>query len=173
MSAYAVSYLTPSATTGGEPVRIFFLQEDGVDTKAAVSTTVIDKVFEYTALTLFIFSGVLVSIIEGSIFTGKIELMLSGIILIFIGLIFWFYYATIKKIGFFSTIFRFLKLNRIKRIARYEKSIIHVEKQMANFYLHNVKKFVFLLILSFATVFFMVLEHYLIALFMGVKLTFL
>ena len=100
MSAYAVNYLTPSAQTAGEPVRIFFLQEEGVKTKEAVSTIVIDKVFEYTALILFIFSGVVVSLVEGTVFTGKIEVILIGIILLFGGLIFWFYYATIKKIGF-------------------------------------------------------------------------
>jgi uncharacterized protein (TIRG00374 family) len=107
MTAYAVSYLTPTATSGGEPVRIFFLQEEGIDTKTAVSTIVIDKVFEYTALILFIFSGVLVTIIEGSIFPGKVEIILGIFLIIVIGLIFWFYYATIKKIGFFSSVFRF------------------------------------------------------------------
>ena len=45
----------------------------------------------------------------------------------------------IKKIGFFSSIFRFLKLNKIKRLSKYEKPIIHVEKKMADFYLHNFK----------------------------------
>lgn len=173
MSAYAVNYLTPSAQTAGEPVRLFFLQEEGVDTKDAVSTIVIDKIFEYTALILFIFSGVVVSMIEGSMFSGKIEIMLIAVILIFGGLIFWFYYATIKKIGFFSSLFRFFRLNKIKRIQKHEQSIIHVEEQMAQFYINNVGKFIFLLILSFATVLFMVLEHYLIAYFMGVNLTFL
>ena len=48
-----------------------------------------------------------------------------------------------------------------------------MEEQMAKFYTHHIPKFIFLLFLSFATVFFMVLEHYLIALFLGVKLSFL
>lgn len=173
MSAYAVSYLTPSATTGGEPVRIFFLQEEGVPTKSAISSTVIDKVFEYTALILFIFSGVIVSIFEGSIFSGKVELMLVGFLILFGGLIFWFYYATIKHIGFFSSILRFLRLNKIRWVKKCEKAIIHIEKQMAHFYTQNVLKFIFLMFLSFCTVFFMVWEHFLIALFLGVNLTFL
>jgi glycosyltransferase 2 family protein len=173
MSAYAVSYLTPSATTGGEPVRIFFLQEEGVSTKCAVSSTVIDKVFEYTALILFIFSGVLVSIFEGSIFSGKVELMLVGFLLLVGGIVFWFYYATIKHIGFFSSIFKLFRLNKLKWFKKKEKSIVHIEKQMAHFYTQNIPKFIFLLILSFAMVFFMVLEHFLIALFLGVKLSFL
>ncbi|MBN1494302.1 flippase-like domain-containing protein [Candidatus Peregrinibacteria bacterium] len=172
MSCFAVSYLTPAAATGGEPVRIFFLQEDGVRTGDAVSSTVIDKVFEFTALTLFIFSGVLVSIIDGSVFSGKTEIMLGVFILMFGGLIFWFYYSTIKKIGFFSSLFRFMRLNKIKRFAKYEDGIIRVENQMTLFYTHHLRKFIFLMAISLATVFFMVLEHYLVALFMGVKLTF-
>jgi uncharacterized protein (TIRG00374 family) len=173
MTAYAVNYLTPSAQTAGEPVRIFFLKEEGVETKNAVSTVVIDKVFEYTALILFIFSGVTVSIVEGSMFSGKIEIMIVGFILFFAALIFWFYYATIRNIGFFSSIFKFLRLNRIKRIQKFEAGIIKVEEKMAAFYTQNIKKFIFLMMLSFATVFFMVLEHYLVALFMGVHLNFL
>jgi len=173
MTGYAVNYLTPSMQTGSEPVRIYFLQEDGVDTKDAVSSCVIDKVFEYTALIFFIFSGIAVSLIDGSIFSGKVEIMLGAVIILFGGLVFWFYYATIKKIGFFSSFFRLLRLNKIKRIAHYEKGIIHVENQMAHFYTRHIRKFIILLILSFATVFFMVLEHYLVARFMGVKLTFL
>lgn len=173
MTAFAVSYLTPAAQTGGEPVRVFFLQEEGVDTRDAVSTVVIDKVFEYTALFVFIFSGVIVSIIEGSIFSGKIEIILSGMILFFAGLIFWFYYSTIKNIGFFSSIFRLLRLNKIKRIAKYEKNIIRVEKKMAFFYRNHIWKFVFLMAISFIMVFFMVFEHYLVARFLSVHLSFL
>lgn len=172
MTAFAVSYLTPAAYSGGEPVRIFFLQEDGVETKNAVSSIVIDKIFEYTALVIFIFSGVVVSIVEGSLFTGKVEVILAGFILFFAALIFWFYYATIKKIGFFSSIFRFFRLNKIKKIKKFEESIIHVEEKMATFYIHNVGKFIFLMILSFLMVFFMVLEHYLVAAFMGTHLNF-
>jgi len=173
MSAYAVSYLTPAATTGGEPVRIFFLQEEGISTKAAISSTVIDKVFEYTALILFIFSGIVASIIEGSIFSGKTELMLIGFLVLFGFIIFWFYYATIKHIGFFSSILKFLRLDKLKWVKKAQKSISHIEKQMAHFYTQNAFRFIFLLFVSFCTVFFMVLEHFLIALFLGVKLSFL
>jgi glycosyltransferase 2 family protein len=172
MAGYAVNYLTPSMQTGSEPLRIYFLQEDGVDTKDAVSSCVIDKVFEYTALIFFIFSGVGVSLLDGSIFSDKTEIILGVMIVLFAVLIFWFYYATIKKIGFFSSIFRLLRLNKIKRIAHYENGIIHVENQMAQFYTHHIRKFLILLALSFVTVFFMVLEHYLVARFMGVKLSF-
>jgi uncharacterized protein (TIRG00374 family) len=173
MSAYAVSYLTPSATTGGEPVRIFFLQEEGIATRNAISSTVIDKIFEYTALILFIFSGIIVSLFKGSIFSGKAELMLLSFIILFGGLIFWFYYATIKDIGFFSSILSFFKLDKIKWIKKHKKSISNIEKQMARFYTQSVPRFIFLMFLSFCMVFFMVLEHYLIALFLGVDLTFL
>jgi len=173
MTAYAINYLTPVAYSGGEPVRIFFLQEEGIDTKSAVSSVIIDKIFEYTALILFIVSGFVVSMIGNDIFSGKVEIMLTVLILIFGGMIFWFYYATIRKIGFFSSLLRFFRLNKLKFIKKHEKSIIHVEEHMAYFYIHHVGKFIFLMILSFATVFFMVIEHWLVARFMGVHLGFL
>lgn len=173
MTGYAVSYLTPAAQTGGEPVKVFLLQEEGIKTRNAVSSVIIDKVFEYTALFIFILSGVVVAIVEGSMFAGKVELILGGIILVFTLLIAWFYYSTIKEIGFFSSLFRFARLNRIKRIARYEQSIIRVENQMALFYKHHVGKFAFLMFISFVMVFFMVFEHYIVARFLGVHLSFL
>jgi len=173
MSGYAVSYLTPVSTSGGEPVRVFFLQEEGTSTKDAVSSVVIDKAFEYTALILFIFSGVLVAIIQGSLFSGKMEFMMIGFLAFFGGLIFWFYYSTIKHIGFFSSILKFFRLNKFNWIKKGEQAIINIERQMADFYVQNVKKFIFLMLLSLCTVLFMVLEHFLIALFLGVNLTFL
>lgn len=173
MSGYAVSYLTPVSTSGGEPVKVFFLQDEGISTRSAISSVVIDKVFEYTALILFIFSGVVVTMLEGSLFSGKAELMLIGFLVFFGALIFWFYYSTIKNIGFFSSILRFLRLNKLNFIKKHEEGIAKMEKQMAEFYTGNVYKFIFLLFLSFATVSFMVLEHFLVALFMGVNLTFM
>lgn len=173
MTAFAVSYLTPAAQTGGEPVRVFFLQEEGITTRNAVSSVILDKVFEYTALFIFILSGVFISILKGSIFSGKAEIILSGTIIIFASLIIWFYYSTIKEIGFFSSIFRIFRLNRIKRIAKYEQSIIRVENKMAFFYKNNIWEFIFLMVISFVMVFFMVFEHYLIARFLGVHLSFL
>lgn len=173
MSAYAVSYLTPSATSGGEPVRIFFLNEEGMSGKDAISTVVIDKVFEYTALILFIFSGVAVSMINGALFPGNMEAILAITMTICGGLIFWFYYSTIKKIGFFSSIFRVTRLDKIKKIKKWEKSIMILEAKMTRFYTQNIKRFIGLMIISFLTVLFMVLEHFLVAYFMGVDLTFI
>ncbi|MBA4336992.1 hypothetical protein C0416_04455 [bacterium] len=173
MSGYAISYLTPVSTSGGEPVRIFFLHEEGVSTKSAISSVVIDKVFEYTALILFIFSGVIVVIIQGSLFSGKMGGSLFGFLTFFGGLIFWFYYSTIKNIGFFSSLIKLFRLNKFAWAKKWEKSIINLERQMAEFYTQNALKFILLMILSFCTVFFMVLEHFLVALFLGVDLTFL
>ncbi|MBU1445839.1 flippase-like domain-containing protein [Patescibacteria group bacterium] len=173
MSAFTVSYLTPSATSGGEPVRIFFLSEEGMSGKDAVSTVVIDKVFEYTALILFIFSGVVISMVNGALFPGSMEAILAITLIICGGIIFWFYYSTMRRIGFFSSIFKFTRLDKIKKIKNWEKSIIHLEEKMTHFYTQNMKRFSILMIISIATVLFMVFEHFLVAKFMGVNLTFL
>jgi len=173
MSAFTVSYLTPSATSGGEPVRIFFLNEEGMTGKDAVSTVVIDKVFEYTALILFILSGVAVSMINGALFPGNMEAILAITMVICGSLVFWFYYSTLKGIGFFSSILKVTRLDKIKKIRKWEKSIILLEKKMASFYTQNIKRFVLLMIISFLTVLFIILEHFLVAYFMGVNLTFI
>lgn len=171
ISAYAVSYLTPAALTGGEPVRIFFLQQDNVPIEQATSATVIDKILELSALFLFIVLGVIVAVLSGS-FPDYSGTVVAVSIAALFALIFWFYYATIRDIGFLSSVMRGLKLTRIKGFKRFEKKVIKIEKQMAKFYQGHWSKLALLIFLSVLTMGFMVFEHWLLAYFLGVALNF-
>lgn len=172
MAGFALSYLTPSAQTGGEPLRILLLHHDNVSTKTATSSVVIDKGLELAALFLFIGMGLVTAIFDGSL-PSEISSVAWVILTLMFGVVFWFYYASLKDIGFFSSVLRFTRLTRFKRVKSLEDRIIEVEQEMAQFYKHHVKTFLFLIVISLVITSFLLLEHYLIARFMGVRLSFL
>jgi len=172
MSGFALSYLTPSAQTGGEPLRIMLLTNDNVPSNTATSSAVIDKALEFAALFLFIGIGILIAILDGSIPPGMRIFALVLLVIMFAA-IFWFYFASMKNIGFFSSILRFLRLNRLSRIKTFMVKVNDVEEEMASFYKHHLRTFFGLVMISLVTTSFLLLEHYLVARFMGVRLTFL
>jgi uncharacterized protein (TIRG00374 family) len=171
MSGFALSYLTPTAQTGGEPLRIMMLQHDNVPSKTAVSSVIIDKALEFAALIVFISVGIGLALIDGSL-PAKTEFLFSVLIVIFVAAVFWFYYSSVKDIGFFSSILRFTRLTRFNRIKKLEQKFLEIEEQMSSFYKNHLKVFLFLILISLVISAFLLLEHYLVARFMGVRLTF-
>lgn len=172
MAGYAISYVTPVAQLGGEPLRIMLIEEEGVPKRIGASSTIIDKALEISTLIVFISSGILVALLDERIdFAFKSFMAASGAIMLF-G-VFWFYYTSIKNIGFFSSIFRALHLKKIRRLEPLEKKLHEFEMEMNAFYKQNPKALWQLFVLSIFTILFLLAEHYLIAWFMGVRLTFL
>lgn len=172
MAGYALSYVTPSAQLGGEPLRIMLLEEAGIPRKVGVSSTIIDKALEISALIVFISVGILVAIFDQRLdYTSKGVLGIVALIMMF--LVFWFYFTSIKNIGFFSSIFRALHLRKIKRISHLESKLSEFEKEMNKFYKEHPKVLYRLLVISAFTLAFLLVEHFIVAWFMGVRLTFL
>lgn len=171
MAGFALSYITPTAQTGGEPLRILLLHQDGVPVKTATSSVIIDKGLEFASLFTFIAVGIVLALIDGSLPVGT-KYFFWVMLLIFILLIFWFYYASIKNIGFFSSLLKFLHLHRFHKIEVAIEKIIEVEQQMAHFYKKNGRLCAGLVGISFLITGFLLLEHYLVARFLGVRLSF-
>ncbi len=172
MAGYALSYVTPSAQLGGEPLRIMLMEEAGVPKKDVVSSTIIDKALELSALIVFICFGILVAVIDPRLdVASKTALGVAAFGLLW--LVFWFYYTSIKNIGFFSSIFRALHLRRIERLSKLETRLNEFEMEMNNFYKTHRNVLYRLMVISAFTLAFLLVEHFLVAWFMGVKLTFL
>ena len=171
MSGFAVSYITPTAQTGGEPLRVMLLGREKIPTGQATASVIIDKSLEFAALFVFIGAGMGLAVIDGSL-PGKTDILMLAVLVALVFIIFWFYFTSIKNIGFFSSIMRVLRLNKIKRFRGIEEKIIAVEQQMAAFYKHHLSTFLLLIIISLVISAFLLLEHYLIASFLGVKMTF-
>lgn len=171
MSGFALSYLTPTAQTGGEPLRIMMLQHEAIPSQTAVSSVIIDKALEFAALFVFIGVGIAMALIDGSL-PAKTEFIFTIVLIVLMSAIFWFYYSSVRDIGFFSSILRATRLTKFNRIKLIEQKFLEVEKQMATFYKRHLKVFLFMVFISLVISAFLLLEHYLVARFMGVRLTF-
>ncbi len=172
MSGFAVSYITPTAQTGGEPLRAMLLHKDGVPTKQTASSVIIDKGLEFAALFIFIGAGLVIALLEGNL-PQEMQLFFGVLLVLLIGLVFWFYFSSVKNIGFFSSSLRFFRLSRLKKVKSLEERLIEIEDEMADFYKKHGGIFVVLIFISLLIASFLLLEHWLIARFMGVNMTFL
>ncbi len=171
MSSFGLSYLTPSAQTGGEPLRIMLLSHDHVPTKIGTTSVIIDKALEFATLFTFIGLGLFVALLEGSLpQEAQTGMGITLVVLVFA--IAWFYYASWKDIGVFSSFLRITRLTRFQRIQNIEKEVKEIESQMSWFYKNHFRSFVMLILVSLVITSFLLLEHYLVAYFMGVRLTF-
>ena len=171
MAAFAISYITPPAQTGGEPLRILLLNKDGISGTTATSSVIIDKALEFATLMIFIAIGILLALFDGSLPQGS-RIFFGLTLIFFLLLIFWFYYASMKNIGVFSSLLRLFHLHKLSKLERLLEKIVSIEKQMHGFYKQNTKIFTVLILISVFIISFQLLEHYLLALFLGVKMTF-
>ncbi len=172
MAGYAVSYVTPVAQLGGEPLRVMLMEEEGVPRRIVAQSTVIEKALELASLVFFISIGILISVIEPGL-PWQTKIMLGSVGFVMLFTVFWFYYTSYRKIGFFTSIIKTLRLGKIKQMKKYEKKMDEFENEMNNFYHDHPRIMNALILISLITIGFILAEHYLVAYFLGVQLTFL
>ncbi len=137
LAGFAVSYLTPSAHIGGEPVRAYFVSKKAkVNFNKAFSSVIIDKAIE---LTLDGFFTVMFTLIVLAFF--KIPLLIKlffyfNLILI-TSLILLFYVRTINGKGFFTFFFDNLRLSKIRFLKKYEKQVRSIDKTISELFYHS------------------------------------
>ena len=172
MGGFAVSYLTPAAQVGGEPVRMALLgTEKNVSLKQSTSSVVLDIAFELSAYVLFIVAGVGLALAQG---LGDVNSLMAILLALLIFLVFLlaFFTAIAKGNGFFGPIFRLLKLDKMKKMKRVGGAILDTENIMKDF-LHKNPKLVFIVaFLSVLVISFRIIEVFYISYFFGVDLNF-
>ncbi len=158
VSGFSIGYITPSAQLGGEPMRAYLLKRHDVPYKNALSSVIIDKTLEFTTNTIFAIIGFIFVILHFTLSKNMILGLLIGLALASWA-IFRFYYLTIKGTGYFTFAMRFWRLNKIKFLQKFEKSIEHVEKELHDFYRNKPKKFAWAVAISFFSWILMFLEY--------------
>jgi len=140
MAGYAVSYITPSAHVGGEVARAYLLKKEGIDFSKGISTIIIDKSLEITSDVFFASLGAITIVLfyDLNIF---IKALLIIIPLLLMCLITIFYYRILHQKGFFTWLFRLLKLHRIKKLIRFERKLEEIELYVMLFFKHSKKTF--------------------------------
>jgi uncharacterized protein (TIRG00374 family) len=149
ISWYGVSYITPVARLGGEPVKAYMLKkENKIDYRTGSSAIIIDRFIELTGSVLFGILGlVLIFFIPNIPAPAKIILglvLLAGFLFLF-----FIYYFTIRQKGPFTYIFNILKFYKLKKLKKVGYVIKDVEKKMEKFFICHKKQFMMSLFFYF------------------------
>ncbi len=146
LAGYSVSYLTPSAHVGGEPIRAYLLQTEKVPINTAFSSVIIDKAIEIFTDIMFFFFGVLI-ILNSFTVEPTMKIIILGISLGLILLVGIFIGGILGKQSMFVSIFRFLRLNKIKSLKAAEQNLADIERQIEEFYRQRKDSFLIIFII--------------------------
>jgi len=137
---YGVSYITPTAKIGGEPVRAGLLStREGIHFDKALSSVVIDKTLELTTSALFFVIGGIFMLMSFAIpkQLGIVVILVSIFFVIIFGI---FNYRMIIGKSFFLKAFYLLGFSKIKKLSKFTKKLRDFEKLVIKFY-HKDRKF--------------------------------
>lgn len=144
---YGVGAITPTAKTGGEPVRIMLLKRHGISQKDRIFSVLTDRILETSTNFIFFLIGMLM-ILVGFTLPGRTAIFILALITIFAFLIVFFFTRMLKGKHFFASVFSVLRLKKIKRISKYENRIVEMEKIMISYYQDHKKNFFLAVLLS-------------------------
>ena len=169
---YGISYLTPSAKLGGEPVRAALLSRHNVSFSKALSSVVIDKTIEVASSALFFFIGVLIVLFRFAL-PGQTEITMLLFAIAFLFLMVFIYHRLSSGKGFIRSLCKRLKLDKIKNIDITEAKLELFEKRIIKFFKEDKKDFIMTFVASFMSWVFMFLEYKMAALILGYNLSFM
>lgn len=133
----SVSYLTPAALFGGEPVRFYILKrESNISSNQIVSSIILDKLILALVSSIYFFLGIFFFLIYLNL-SWLNEIILFSF-LFFIILIFWQLLRAVGKIssekGFFVILTERLCLNKLKFVKRHQGRIFQIEREVVDFF---------------------------------------
>ena len=166
MSGYAVSYLTPSAQVGGEPLRIALLHKDGVPIAHATSSVILDVVFEIAGFIIYIALGLFISLFQ-NVLPTRVEWAVGSALAVIACAIVLFFLSITSSRGFFSTGMRLLLPRRFALARKLEPKLLRVESLMRETLRRNPHLILWMLGISIITVAFRGVEVAYLAYFLG------
>jgi len=139
IAAYSVSYVTPAARVGGEPLRAYMLKkESGVDLKTGSSAIIIDKFVEFFgSFSLGVIGLIAILLVPG--FGWEIKLIFITVLVLGASLTTGFYLRTVNGKGSLSTMFQLARLHKIKKWKDFHLVLIDVEKLIEKFFREHKK----------------------------------
>ncbi len=140
LAGYGVSYITPSAKLGGEPVRAALLKRYGLKTHESLSTIIIDKSLELSGSALFFVVGAVILVLNYAL-PDNLKFLIVVVSIIFLGLIGFGIYQIINEKGFIMTIYKFFRLHKLKKFGNVTKKLIDIEKLITKFYKKDKRHF--------------------------------
>lgn len=168
---YAVSFLTPTAKIGGEPVRAGLLStREKIPFKKALSSVVIDKTLELTTSALFFILGGIFLLMQ-FVIDPRLRNVIIAVIIFFIIVFGIFNYRMLRGKSFFHKLFIVLKLNKIKGMKKFSRKLKEFENLVIKFYHEDRKYFFYSIIVSFVSWILMFFEFQIAGEIVGQSLT--
>ena len=165
---YGISYLTPSAKVGGEPIRAALLKRQGIGFKEGLSSVVIDKTLELSLSAVFFIVGVFLLVLAYAV-PGRLLAVLLVLALLFLYIVWKFYSRIFRGKPVFTALFRMLRLHKLKFMAKYQSKILTFEKPIIHFYRTQKKEFFIATGLSVISLGLSMLEFKLVLLMLGIN----
>ncbi len=138
---FAVSYVTPGAHVGGEPIRAILVSRQGIPYKVSFSAVIVDKLLELMFNFAMFFLGALIIlnvtefplVARASIFVLSLALVVLATVLTV---------KILKQQKILVPILRFFRVHRRKGWKRLEKSVNEVELLIEHFYQNKRRHFI-------------------------------
>ena len=172
LAGHAVSFFTPSAKLGGEPVKALLLSREKVSFEKSLSSVVIDKTIELTCSGLFFFVGVIL-LLFGYVLTPGATFAIALVSFSFLLLVVIFNYRVMRGKKFFLPIFKYFNPSKAKWVLRFEKKLKDFEKLVVKFYHKDKSYFVYVFLLSLLSWVVMFIEYSVAASILGLNLNLL
>ncbi|MFH1770561.1 MAG: lysylphosphatidylglycerol synthase transmembrane domain-containing protein [archaeon] len=169
---YSISYLTPSAKLGGEPVRAGLLTRHGVKFSKALSSIIIDKTIDFATSALFFFIGALTVLFQIAL-PKETSIIMMTFAVIFLSTMIFVYQRLASGKGFIKKLIWGLKLDRFKKIRKSERKIESFEKLVIKFFKKDKTYFLLATGVSLLAWILMFLEYKFAGLILGINLSFL
>lgn len=168
---YSVSYIIPSANLGGEPVRAMILKkESDIPITKSIASVIVDKSLELTVGFLFLLLAVFLLLISYTLPRNTIVILLFAVGF-FLIMLYLFYTKTLNNKGFFSSIIRFFRIDRISYIKNIKKDIEKTEEQISRFFKKQKRAFLTTTLISLVMQIIFVINCKLILSFLGYDAT--
>jgi uncharacterized protein (TIRG00374 family) len=167
---FAISYLTPSAYLGGEPFKAILIKEEiGIDLKSSIVAVVIEKISRLTADILLVVVGAVYLFVYFQL-PQWLNWFLLSILVLFLGLAFFFYYRTYRNKGFLTPLINIFGFEKDSRFGEIAGHIQEVEDSISIFFTRHSRRLISVVVLSLISRFFMLFSVWLIILFLGAKI---
>ena len=144
----AISFITPAAKLGGEPVRAALLSsKEGIPFDKSLSSVVIDKTLEISTSFAFFIIGSII-ILFSFVISPNFTYIIVGLSIIFLFFLILFNYRVMRGKHFFLAFFQLIKLSKIKSLRTFMKKVKEFELLIIKFYHEDRKYFFYTIMIS-------------------------
>lgn len=134
---FGISFITPAAKVGGEPLRAALLKKEGIEFNKGLSGVVIDKIIDLSCMAVLFAVAIVFSVTSVNLPQGVTIFFLSLAGIFLIGVIY-LYTQLLRKKNLFLKIFKLFRLHKAKKLQHMEQKLIDFEKVVVEF--HNTKR---------------------------------